>query len=117
MVFCLIYIAYIYSIAHRKKRPGSLYALLSSVSLMCVFAISLLHYWLFIPDMQLLGFICYLSFFFLQSLILSHRVSFALRQASEQAEMGLVAKSDFLKRLIWRMNFQNRGLTKLKSLM
>ncbi|HEY1008703.1 MAG TPA: ATP-binding protein [Daejeonella sp.] len=96
MVFCLIYIPYIYTIAHREKRPGSLYALMSSVSIMCVFAISLLHYWLFIPDMQLLGFICYLSFFFLQSLILSHRVSFALRQASEQAEMGLVAKSEFL---------------------
>ncbi len=96
MLFCLLYIPYVYTVAYRNNRPGSLYALMSSVSLMCVFAISLLHYWLLIPDLQLLGFICYISFFFLQSLILSHRVSFLLRKAREQAEMGLVAKSEFL---------------------
>jgi len=32
----------------------------------------------------------------LQSLVLSHRVSFVLRSAREQAEQGLVAKSEFL---------------------
>lgn len=96
MLFCLFYIPYVYSVAYRKKRPGSLYALMSSVSLMVVFAISLLGYWLLIPPMQLLSFICYISFFFMQSLILSHRVSFTLRKAREQAEMGLVAKSEFL---------------------
>ncbi|MES3017198.1 MAG: ATP-binding protein [Bacteroidota bacterium] len=96
MVFCLVYIPYVYTVAYRKKRPGSLYALMSSVSLMLVFAISLLNYWLLIPTMPLLSFICYISFFFLQSLILSHRVSFVLRQAREEAELGLIAKSEFL---------------------
>lgn len=96
MLFCLVYIPYVYTVAYRNKRPGSLYALMSSVSLMCVFSISLLNYWLLIPDMQLLSFICYISFFFLQSLILSHRVSFTLKKAREQAEMGLNAKSEFL---------------------
>ncbi len=96
MLFCLVYIPYVYTVAYRKKRPGSLYALMSSVALMCVFTISLLHYWLLIPNMQLLSFICYISFFFLQSLILSHRVSFVLRKAREQAELGLIAKSEFL---------------------
>ncbi|SKB29356.1 ATP-binding protein [Daejeonella lutea] len=96
MVFCLVYIPYVYTVAYRKKRPGSLYALMSSVSLMLVFSISLLNYWLLIPTMPLMSFICYISFFFLQSLILSHRVSFTLRQAREQAEMGLIAKSEFL---------------------
>ncbi len=96
MLLCLIYIPYVYSVAYRKKRPGSLYALLSSVSLMFVFAITLLHYWQLIPAMPILSFFCYVSFFFLQSLILSHRVSFTLSKAREQAELGLKAKSEFL---------------------
>jgi signal transduction histidine kinase len=96
MLYCLVYIPYVYFLAYRNNRPGSKYALMSSASLMVVFAISLLHYWLLIPDLQLLSFICYISFFFLQSLILSHRVSFLLRKAREQAELGLVAKSEFL---------------------
>lgn len=96
MFFCLGYIPYIYYIAYRKKRPGSIYALVSSVSLMFVFAISLFHYWGLIPQLQILSFFGYVSFFFLQSLILSHRVSFVLRSAREQAEQGLVAKSEFL---------------------
>jgi signal transduction histidine kinase len=96
MLFCLVYIPYVYSVAYRNRRPGSLYALMSSVSLMLVFSISLLNYWLLIPAMPLLSFVYYISFFFLQSLILSHRVSFTLRHAREQAEMGLVAKSEFL---------------------
>jgi signal transduction histidine kinase len=46
--------------------------------------------------LQLLSFIGYVSFFFLQSLVLSHRVSFVLTNAREQAEQGLIAKSEFL---------------------
>lgn len=96
MFFCLGYIPYIYYRAYRKKRPGSIYALISSVSLMFVFAISLFHYWGLIPQLQILTFFGYVSFFFLQSLVLSHRVSFALKSAREQAEQGLTAKSEFL---------------------
>ncbi len=96
MIFCIVYVPYVYYIAYRKKRPGSKYALLSSVSLMFVFALSLFHYWGLIPQTQVLTFLGYVSFFFLQSLVLSHRVSFVLRSAREQAEQGLVAKSEFL---------------------
>ena len=46
--------------------------------------------------MQILSFFGYVSFFFLQSLILSHKVSFTLKMAKEQAEQGLKIKSDFL---------------------
>jgi signal transduction histidine kinase len=96
MLFCLAYIPYVYAVAYRKKRPGSKYALLSSVALMFVFAITLLHYWGLIPQLQVISFIGYVSFFFLQSLVLSHRVSFVLKSAREQAEQGLIAKSEFL---------------------
>ena len=95
-VFCIVYTPIVYVLAYKNKRPGSKYALLSSISLMFVFAISLLHYWNVIPPLQLITFVGYIGFFFLQSLILSHRVSFQLGKAREQAEQGLVAKSEFL---------------------
>nr|WP_294795310.1 ATP-binding protein [uncultured Mucilaginibacter sp.] len=96
MMFCLVYIPYVYLQAYRRKRPGSIYSLSSSISLMIVFAISLFHYWGFIPQLQVVSFLGYVSFFFLQSLVLSHRVSFALKSAQKQAEQGLKAKTEFL---------------------
>ncbi|WP_316817748.1 ATP-binding protein [Pedobacter nyackensis] len=96
MLFCLVYVPYVYALAYIRKRPGAIYALLSSFALMPVFAISLLHYWSLVPPFQLLSFLFYVSFFFLQSLILSHRVSFELKKARAEAEQGLIAKSEFL---------------------
>ncbi|MES2830186.1 MAG: ATP-binding protein [Bacteroidota bacterium] len=95
-VFCLIYVPYVYTVAYIKKRPGAIYTLLSSLALMPAFVLTLLHYWNIIDSYQLLTFTCYICFFFLQSLVLSHRVSFALKQATTQAEEGLVVKSEFL---------------------
>ncbi|MFA4871196.1 MAG: ATP-binding protein [Pedobacter sp.] len=96
MTSCLIYIPYVYIIAYKRKRPGAIYTLLSTIALMPVFAITLLNYWSFIPTFQLLCFVLYISFFFLQSLILSHRVSFDLKKSRIEAEEGLRAKSEFL---------------------
>ncbi|MEJ5962022.1 ATP-binding protein [Pedobacter immunditicola] len=95
-IFCLFYVPYVYIIAYRRKRPGSIYTLVSSIALMITFSISLLHYWNLIPPYQLLNFACFISFFFLQSLILSHRVYFTLKKARFEAEQGLKAKSEFL---------------------
>jgi len=96
MIFCLGYVPYVYTLAYLRKRPGAIYPLLSCIALMPVFAITLLHYWQIIPQFQLLSFAFYISFFFLQSLVLSHRVSFVLKKAKQQAEQGLTAKSEFL---------------------
>ena len=46
--------------------------------------------------MKVLVFGCYIAFFFLQSLVLSHRFSETLRRAAIEAQQGLKAKSDFL---------------------
>ncbi|RZM25030.1 MAG: response regulator [Pedobacter sp.] len=96
MAVCLVYIPYVYVMAYRKRRPGAIYTLMSSVALMILFAISLLHYWEITPPLQLLSFLCYIAFFFLQSLVLSHRVSFSLGTAKREAEQGLKVKSEFL---------------------
>ena len=96
VLICLFYIPYLYVRAYKKGRPGSIYSLVSSLSLLMVFSISLFHYWGLIPPFRGLSFTGYISFFFLQSLVLSHRVSFALNKARKQAEQGLLAKSEFL---------------------
>lgn len=96
MLFCLVYIPYVYSQAWRNQRPGSVYALWSALALMSVFGISLFHYWGLIPPLQMVSFLAYLTFFFLQSLVLAHRVSFVLKKAKADAEQGLKAKSEFL---------------------
>lgn len=95
-VFCIAYTLYIYIIAFKRKRPGSIYALMSSLSLMFAFGLALLNYWGIIPVLQLFSFWGYVAFFFFQSLILSHRVSFQLKKANIQAEQGLLAKTEFL---------------------
>lgn len=96
MLLCIIYTPYVYFRAYQKKRPGAVYALCSSAVLMPVFTISLLYYWGMIPQLQVVSFAGYICFFFLQSLVLSHRVSFLLKKAKAQAEEGLRAKSEFL---------------------
>ena len=96
MLLCLAYTPYLYFLAYRNKRPGSTYALISSISLTVVFAISILNFWELIPPLQLVSFFGYVGFFFLQSLTLSHRVSFVLKKARTEAEQGLIAKSEFL---------------------
>lgn len=99
MLFCLVYVPYVYIKAYRRNRSGAIYTLMSSFALFPVFAISLFHYWALIPPYQLATFICYIAFFFLQSLALSHRVSFALKKAKTIAEEGLNAKSEFLSNM------------------
>ena len=95
-VFCIVYVPYVYILAFLRKRPGSIYTLLSSFALMFAFLLTLLNYWQITAEYQLASFFCYMFFFFMQSLILSHRVSFALKQATKQAEEGLLVKSEFL---------------------
>lgn len=66
---------------------------------MLVFIIINLQYFGFVAPQKELLFFGYISFFFLQSLILSYRYSFLLNKAKREAEQGLVAKSDFLSNM------------------
>lgn len=99
MFSVIAYAFYIYVIAYRKKRLGAGYALMSTGVVMLVFIIINLQYFGFVAPQKELLFIGYMSFFFLQSLILSYRYSFLLNKAKKEAEQGLVAKSDFLSNM------------------
>jgi signal transduction histidine kinase/ActR/RegA family two-component response regulator len=90
------YAFYVYIRAMRNKRLGALYALLSTGVVLIVFIVINLQYFNIVSPQKGVLFIGYISFFFLQSLILSFRFASALKQAKEQAEQGLKAKNEFL---------------------
>jgi signal transduction histidine kinase len=96
MFFCIAYGTYVYMRAARNRRSGSAFALASAGVMLFVFLLGNLHYFGFIPDTRIVLFVCYIAFFFLQSLALSHRFAHTFRQAAEQARQGLRAKTEFL---------------------
>jgi signal transduction histidine kinase/ActR/RegA family two-component response regulator len=90
------YAFYVYIKAMRNKRLGAAYALLSTGVVLLVFVVINLQYFDIVSPQKGILFIGYISFFFLQSLILSFRFASVLKQAKEQAEQGLKAKNEFL---------------------
>ncbi|MFD1139581.1 ATP-binding protein [Larkinella insperata] len=95
----IIYIGYafhVYWLAARRKRPGAKYSLMSTGVLLAVFIVIILKYFQIAIPENIVLFLGYIGFFFLQSLVLSYRFAFTLRQAKEQAEEGLRVKNEFL---------------------
>jgi signal transduction histidine kinase len=96
MFIFLFYLYYVYFRAARNKLPGSIYALCSTaVGMVMIVLIDLEYFGLVDPQKGIL-FLGYVSFFFLQSLILSYRFAHQLTKAKLAAEQGLQAKSEFL---------------------
>jgi signal transduction histidine kinase len=96
MFFCGAYLVIVFVKAYYKNRIAAKYALLSIVILLVVqLLLNLEYFGILIPSRTLL-FVAYVSFFFLQSLILSSRFASQLNEARQQAEQGLLAKSEFL---------------------
>jgi signal transduction histidine kinase/CheY-like chemotaxis protein len=93
------YALFVYIKAYRRKRLGAGYALLSTGVVMLVFVIINFQYFGYVAPQKEVLFFGYISFFFLQSLILSYRYSYLLNKAKKEAEQGLLAKSDFLSNM------------------
>jgi signal transduction histidine kinase/CheY-like chemotaxis protein len=96
MFFFLFYLYYVYFQAARNKLPGSIYALCSTAVGMVMIALIDLEYFGLVDPQKGILFLGYVSFFFLQSLILSYRFAHQLTKAKLAAEQGLQAKSEFL---------------------
>ncbi len=96
MFFCIAYSMYVFLRAAQHRRSGSVFALLSTAVMLFIGLLMNLHYFGLISDWRIVLFACYITFFFLQSLALSHRFSQSLRLAAEQAQQGLRSKSEFL---------------------
>lgn len=87
---------YIYIRAYINKKLGAKYALLSTGILLIIALLINLKYFNVIHPPRFVLFFGYITFFFLQSLVLSYRFAFILKEAKKQAEQGLKAKNDFL---------------------
>jgi signal transduction histidine kinase/CheY-like chemotaxis protein len=99
LVIVFLYIAYalyVYIKAAKNKRTGAIYSLIGTGVMLTVFVIINLHYFSILGSFEIIVFIGYTIFFFLQSLILSFRFAHSLKHAKLQAEQGLKAKSQFL---------------------
>jgi signal transduction histidine kinase/CheY-like chemotaxis protein len=82
--------------AVKYKRVGAVFALMSCGVMLMVFLVLNLHYFQIVSAEKWIVFAGYVLFFFLQSLVLSHRFAYTLRKAADNAEQGLKAKTDFL---------------------
>jgi signal transduction histidine kinase len=96
MFVCIAYSMYVFLRAARHRRSGSVFALMSTAVMLFIGTIMNLHYFGFISDWRAVLFISYITFFWLQSLALSHRFAHHFRQATWQARQGLRTKSEFL---------------------
>jgi len=96
MFSIMVHVFYIYIRAYMNKKLGAKYALLSTGILLIIFFLINLKYFNIVQPPRFILFFGYITFFFLQSLVLSFRFAFILKEAKKQAEQGLKAKNDFL---------------------
>lgn len=99
LVVMFLYIGFAFYVCIRAvkfKRVGANFALLSCGVMLLVFLIINLHYFRFIVAIKWMVFAGYVTFFFLQSLVLSYRFSFTLNKAAKEAQQGLKTKTEFL---------------------
>jgi signal transduction histidine kinase len=90
------YAFFVYIKAWRNNRIGAKYATMSTAVILVVFLLINLQYFRLLAPQKAFLFAGYISFFFLQSLVLSFRFAHTLKLAKQQAEEGLQAKNEFL---------------------
>ncbi|SEN36182.1 Signal transduction histidine kinase [Niastella yeongjuensis] len=96
MFFYIAFALFICIRAVKFKRVGAVFALMSCGVMLLVFLIINLNYFQVVGTEKWIVFIGYVLFFFLQSLVLSHRFAYTLRKAADEAQQGLKTKTEFL---------------------
>ncbi|MEQ9300350.1 MAG: response regulator [Cyclobacteriaceae bacterium] len=90
------YFFYTYVKAVQNSRDGALIALFSAAAIVLSFSYDILAYLGFFTKNNLLIFSSYITFFFMQSLILSFRFAKSHKSALHEAEQAAVEKTNFL---------------------
>ncbi len=90
------YLLYTYFLAVRNKQDGASIAAVSIIAISLSFSYDILAYLGFFTKNNFVIFLSYVTFFFLQSLILSYRFAVSFKKAVSKAEQAAIAKSDFL---------------------
>lgn len=96
VIIYLVLTIVVYVRAYWRKRPGAEFALISIGVIFLVIIYTILGYLGVIPRWPSAYFCGHILFFFSQSLILSYRFAYFLKNAKEEAELAAQAKTDFL---------------------
>lgn len=107
----------IYINAYRKKLVGSQYALVSILFILVVFLYNIMVYYGWLPALVIASFLGYVIFFFSQSLILSFRFAYFLKNERDKAEIASKAKSDFLSTISHEIRTPLNGVVGLSHLL
>ncbi|MFT5835095.1 MAG: signal transduction histidine kinase/CheY-like chemotaxis protein [Cognaticolwellia sp.] len=113
----LIYALYIIFRAIINKRVGSTYAFISAISLFTAVFIGIYEYFSVHNVSDIFQFLCIVTFFFFQSLILSYRFSIRLQRAAEAAKAAALAKAQFLATMSHEIRTPMNGVIGMTSLL
>jgi len=91
-----MYILIVYSRAVFAGRSGAYFSLISTAIVIVVFVQNIMVYFQVSTEMALFNLFGYISFFFLQSLVLSYRFTNSFKSARHLAEQAAIAKTEFL---------------------
>ncbi|MFK7950530.1 MAG: ATP-binding protein [Saprospiraceae bacterium] len=120
VVFVIFFLAYgllVIIKAFLNKRVSSIYSIFSLISLFVGVAFTIVEYFNIMKVADIIPFLCYIGFFFFQSLILSHRFSLALRNAAKTAQDAAMAKSQFLATMSHEIRTPMNGVIGMTSLL
>jgi len=115
-----VYIAYgtwIFILAAYRRRPGSVYGIISIILLFSVFVTHILNYMGYLPAYPYWYFIGYILFFFFQSLILSYQFAYYFKQAKIKAEQGAKVKAEFLATMSHEIRTPMNGVIGMTDLL
>ncbi len=117
VIFFLAYGLLVIVRAFLNNQESSVYSILSLISVFMGVGFVILGYFNIMKVNNLIPFICYVGFFFFQSLILSHRFSLRLKSAAKVAQDAVVAKSQFLATMSHEIRTPMNGVIGMTSLL